>query len=89
MAREILFLVNNSLFACLFLQVKLILKRSVDDFGKKGQIVNVPFRKAHKYLLLPGFAVYHTEVSLFGAALYVQGFIFWKNCRKISKNSPI
>jgi len=45
-------------------QVKLILKRSVDDFGKKGQIVNVPFRKAHKYLLLPGFAVYHTEENL-------------------------
>ena len=42
----------------------------MDDFGKKGQIVNVPFRKAHKYLLLPGFAVYHTEVSLFDAALY-------------------
>jgi len=45
-------------------EVKVILKRSVDDFGKKGQVVNVPYRKAHKYLLLPGFAVYHTEENV-------------------------
>lgn len=45
-------------------EVKLILKRTVDDFGVKGQIVNVPYRKAHKYLLLPGFAVYHSDDNL-------------------------
>jgi len=45
-------------------EVKLILKRTVDDYGKKGQIVNVPYRKAHKHLLLPGFAVYHSDENL-------------------------
>lgn len=45
-------------------EVKLILTRTVDDFGIKGQIVNVPYRKAHRYLLLPDFAVYHSDENL-------------------------
>jgi len=44
--------------------VKVILLRNVDDFGKKGQIVTAKFKKAHKFLLLPGFAVYHNEENL-------------------------
>lgn len=42
-------------------KIKLILLRNVDDFGKKGQIVNVYFHDAYKKLLLPKFAVYHSE----------------------------
>ena len=41
--------------------VKLILLRNVDDYGKKGQVVEAEFGNAHRHLLLPGFAVYHTE----------------------------
>ena len=44
--------------------VKLILMRNVDDFGVKGQVVTVLFHQAHPKLLLPGFAVYHTEENL-------------------------
>jgi len=42
-------------------KIKLILLRNVDEYGNKGQIVNVFFHDAYKYLLLPKFAVYHTE----------------------------
>eukprot|EP00092_Neocalanus_flemingeri_P035550 GFUD01038695.1.p1 GENE.GFUD01038695.1~~GFUD01038695.1.p1 ORF type:complete len:289 (-),score=64.81 GFUD01038695.1:37-903(-) len=45
-------------------KVKLILLRNVDDYGKKGQIVNVYFHEAYKYLLLPKFAVYHSEENI-------------------------
>jgi len=41
--------------------IKLILLRNVDDFGKKGQVINVEFRLAYVHLLLPKFAVYHSE----------------------------
>ena len=41
--------------------VKVILLRNVDDYGKRGQVVEADFLKAHNHLLLPGFAVYHTE----------------------------
>jgi hypothetical protein len=44
--------------------VKLILLRNVDDYGVKGQVVSVPFNFAHTKLLLPGFAVYHTDENL-------------------------
>ena len=40
--------------------MKVILLRNVDDFGKKGQIIESEFSSVHKHLLLPGFAVYHT-----------------------------
>jgi len=42
-------------------KVKLILLRNVDDYGKKGQIVDVFFHDAYKHLMLPKFAVYHSE----------------------------
>jgi len=42
-------------------KVKMILLRNVDDYGKKGQVVEVEWLSAHKHLLLPGFAVHHTE----------------------------
>jgi len=45
-------------------EVKLILMRTVDTYGKKGQIVSVRYKFAHKHLLIPGFAVYHTEENL-------------------------
>lgn len=45
-------------------EVKVILLRNVDDFGKKGQIVTTLFNKAHSHLLLPGFAVYHNKENL-------------------------
>jgi large subunit ribosomal protein L9 len=41
--------------------VKIILLRNVDDFGVKGQIVNIPYADAHKFILLPGFGVYHSR----------------------------
>jgi len=41
--------------------IKLILLRNVDDYGKKGQVIDAEFSNAHKHLLLPGFAVYHSE----------------------------
>jgi len=44
--------------------VKLILVRNVDDYGVKGQVVSVPFHLAHPKLLLPGFAVYHTDENV-------------------------
>ena len=33
----------------------------MDDYGKKGQVVDVEFTAAYKSLLLPKFAVYHSE----------------------------
>ena len=45
-------------------KVKLILLRNVDDYGKKGQIVNVFFHDAYKHLMLPKFAVYHSEENV-------------------------
>jgi len=45
-------------------KVKVILLRNVDDFGVKGQIVYCLFHEAHSKLLLPGFAVYHTEENV-------------------------
>jgi len=45
-------------------QVKVILLRNVDDFGVKGQIISAPYYHAHVKLILPGFAVYHTEENL-------------------------
>jgi len=45
-------------------KIKLILLRNVDDFGKKGQIVNVYFHDAYKKLLLPKFAAYHSEENV-------------------------
>lgn len=45
-------------------EVKVILLRNVDDYGRKGQIVNVLFHKANKDLLLPGLALYHTPENL-------------------------
>ena len=44
--------------------MKLILLRNVDDYGKKGQIVNVFFHDAYKHLMLPKFAVYHSEENV-------------------------
>ena len=41
--------------------VKVILLRNVDDYGKKGQVIEAEFTNAHKHLLLPGFAVYHSQ----------------------------
>merc|ERR1711915_145522 len=41
--------------------IKLILLRNVDDYRKKGQVIEAEFSNAHKHLLLPGFAVYHSE----------------------------
>ena len=41
--------------------IKLILLRNVDDYGKKGQVIEVEFSLAYKDLLLPKFAVYHSE----------------------------
>jgi len=41
--------------------IKLILLRNVDDFGKKGQVIDVEFSRAYRHLLLPKFAVYHSE----------------------------
>ena len=41
--------------------VKVILLRNVDDYGRRGQVIETDFLKAHNNLLLPGFAVYHTE----------------------------
>ena len=35
--------------------------RNVDDYGKKGQVIEVEFSLAYKDLLLPKFAVYHSE----------------------------
>jgi len=45
-------------------KVKLILLRNVDDYGKKGQIVDVYFHLAYKHLLLPKFAVYHSKENV-------------------------
>jgi len=45
-------------------KIKLILLRNVDDYGRKGQIVDVYFHEAYKYLLLPKFAVYHSEENV-------------------------
>ena len=45
-------------------KIKLILLRNVDDFGKKGQIVDVIFHDAYNKLLLPKFAVYHSEENV-------------------------
>jgi len=45
-------------------KIKLILLRNVDDFGKKGQIVDVVFHDAYNKLLLPKFAVYHSEENM-------------------------
>ena len=42
-------------------KVKVILLRNVDDYGRRGQVIETDFLKAHNNLLLPGFAVYHTE----------------------------
>ena len=33
--------------------VKLILLRNVDDYGRKGQVIEAEFSNAHKHLLLP------------------------------------
>lgn len=44
-------------------KVKVILLRNVDDYGVKGQIVTVPYTEAHKYILLPGFGVYHSPAN--------------------------
>jgi ribosomal protein L9 len=44
--------------------VKVILLRNVDDFGIKGQIVKVAFSEAHKFILLPGFGVYHSPENV-------------------------
>ena len=41
--------------------IKVILLRNVDDYGRRGQVIEADFLKAHNNLLLPGFAVYHTE----------------------------
>jgi len=45
-------------------KVKLILLRNVDDYGKKGQVINVFFHNAYKHLLLPKFAVYHSKENV-------------------------
>jgi len=45
-------------------KVKLILLRNVDDYGRKGQIIETIFNEAYKNLLLPKFAVYHTKENL-------------------------
>ena len=45
-------------------QVKIILLRNVDDYGVKGQIVNIAYTEAHKYILLPGFGVYHSPENV-------------------------
>ena len=44
--------------------MKLILLRNVDDYGQKGQVVDVFFHDAYKHLLLPKFAVYHSEENV-------------------------
>lgn len=45
-------------------EIKLILLRNVDDYGLKGQIIKWKFSEAHRDLILPGFAVYHSEENL-------------------------
>ena len=45
-------------------EIKLILLRNVDDYGIKGQIIKWKFHEAHRDLILPRFAVYHSEENL-------------------------
>jgi len=45
-------------------KIKLIMLRQVDDFGQKGEIVEVVFNRAYTDLLLPKFAVYWSEENL-------------------------
>ena len=44
--------------------MKIILLRNVDDYGVKGQIVNIAYTEAHKFILLPGFGVYHSPENV-------------------------
>jgi len=44
--------------------VKVILMKTMEDFGKKGQVVTLPAERVHKELLLPGLAIYASSENL-------------------------
>jgi len=44
--------------------IQIILTRSIEEFGKKGQVLTMPSEKAHKELLFPGLAVYASPENL-------------------------
>jgi len=45
-------------------EVKVILLRNVDDYGRKGQVVKTLFEYAQRDLLLPGLALYYNPENI-------------------------